>query len=93
MDRNGPAGSPGLTAPPGVCQILMDAAALLPVLQWLARVGVPLGGTLMSAGFFTSMGPPTAETPGPTIVLIYVRMVLLRVSVLTLGIGLLRSRR
>jgi hypothetical protein len=75
-----------------ICQVLMDAAMLRPALQWFARVGVPLGGILMSAGFFTSMLSPTAATPGPTVVLIYAGMVLLGLSVMTLGVGLLRKR-
>jgi hypothetical protein len=73
-------------------QILVDAAALSPALQWLARLGIPLAGILLSAGFFTSMLPPVAVTPGPAVALIYAGAALLVASVLTLGIGLLRSR-
>lgn len=73
-------------------QILVDAAALSPALQWLARLGIPLAGILLSAGFFTSMLPPAAVTPGPAVALIYAGAALLVASVLTLGIGLLRSR-
>jgi hypothetical protein len=75
-----------------ICQILVDAAVLVPSLQWLARIGIPLGGVFMSAGFFTSMGPLTARTPGPTISLAYAGMVLVGLGVPTLGIGLLRKR-
>ena len=75
-----------------ICQPLVDVAALRPALQWLARLGVPIAGILLSAGFFTSMLPPAAVAPGPGVVLIYLGAVLLAVSVLTLGIGLLRSR-
>jgi hypothetical protein len=75
-----------------ICQILVDAAVLPPALRWLARLGVPVAGILLSAGFFTSMLPPTAVAPGPTAVLIYLGAALLTVSVLTLAIGLLRSR-
>ena len=73
-------------------QILVDAAALSPALQWLTRLGIPLAGILLSAGFFTSMLPPAAVTPGPAVALIYAGAALLVASVLTLGIGLLRSR-
>lgn len=75
-----------------ICQLLVDAAVLHRALEWLVRVGVPLSGILLSAGFFTSMLPPTAETPGPTVALIYAGTVLLGVSVLILGIGLMRRR-
>ena len=75
-----------------ICQPLADAAVLSRALEWLVRVGVPLAGILLSAGFFTSMLPPTAEAPGPTVALIYAGTVLLGVSVLILGIGLMRKR-
>ncbi len=75
-----------------VCQILVDAAALARALQWLVRVGVPLAGISMSAGFFTSMAEPTATAPGGTLALVYLGMALLAVSVLTLAIGLIRKR-
>ena len=75
-----------------VGQMLTDAARLSRALEWLVRIGLPLSGILMSAGFFTSMLPPTAQAPGPTIVLIHAGMVLLGLSVLVLGIGLLRKR-
>jgi hypothetical protein len=76
-----------------VCQLLVDAAVLVPALQWLVRVGIPLGGILMSAGFFTSMYSPTAAAPGPTLNLVYAGAVVLAVSVVTLGISLLRRPR
>jgi hypothetical protein len=38
------------------------------------------------------MLPPAAVAPGPAVALIYLGAALLVVSVLTLGIGLLRSR-
>lgn len=37
--------------------------------------------------------PPTAQEPGPTLNLVYFGAVLLAVSVVTLGIGLLRKPR
>jgi hypothetical protein len=75
-----------------VAQLFVDAAVLGRGTQWLVRVGVPLAGVLMSAGFFTSMLAPTATRPGPTIALVYVGAALLVVSVVTLGVGLLRRR-
>ena len=72
-----------------LCQILADAAWLHRGFEWLVRAGVPLAGILLSAGFVTAMLPPGAETPGPTIALVYTGAVLLAMSVLTLGIGLM----
>lgn len=74
-----------------VCQVLADAANLPTPLLWLARIGVPAAAILIPAGFFLSMPLPDSATPNGWISLIYVGAVVLAVSVLTLGIGLLRS--
>lgn len=74
-----------------VCEILADAAVLSSPLVWLVRIGVPLSAILVSAGFFFSMLPPTATRPNGAISLIYVGAILLAISVLTLGVGLIRG--
>lgn len=74
-----------------VCQILADSATLPPSLLWLARIGVPLAAILIPTGFFLSMTSPTATQPNGLVALIYVGIISLAVSVVTLGIGLLRS--
>src|ERR1700686_4110197 len=73
-----------------VCQMLADAAVLPSPLIWLVRVGVPLSAILISAGFFFSMLPPKATQPNGAVSLIYVGALILAVSVLSLGIGLIR---
>jgi hypothetical protein len=72
-----------------VCQVLADAAVLPSPLVWLVRIGLPLSAILISAGFFFSMLPPTATQPSGAISLIYVGAVILALSVLTLGVGLI----
>lgn len=74
-----------------VCQVLADAAMLPPSLLWLARFGVPVAAILLPMGFFLSMTSPTATEPNGFVSLIYVGAAALAASVLTLGIGLLRS--
>ncbi len=74
-----------------VCELLADSAALPPSLLWIVRLGVPLSAILISAGFFFSVLSPAATQVSPAIGLIYVGAALLAFSVLTLGIGLLRS--
>lgn len=74
-----------------VCQMLADGAVLSSPLIWLVRIGVPLSAILISAGFFFSMLAPTATQPSGAVSLIYVGAVILAVSVLTLGIGLIRN--
>ena len=75
-----------------VCQILVDAARLSTPIQWLVRIGAPLAGILISAGFFFSVLAPTATEPSRAISLIYGGAVILAVSVVSLGVGLLRAR-
>lgn len=74
-----------------ICQLLADAATLPMPLLWLARIGVPAAAILLPLGFFLSMASPTATTPNGLVNFIYVGAVVLAVSVLTLGVGLLRT--
>lgn len=74
-----------------VCQILADSAALPVPVLWLVRLGVPLSAILISAGFFFSVLPPDATRVGGAVALIYVGALILAASVLTLGIGMLRT--
>lgn len=74
-----------------VCQILADSANLPTPCLWVARLGVPLAAILIPMGFFLSMTSPTAIQPNSLVGLIYGGAVALAASVLTLGIGLLRT--
>ncbi|MGB8889070.1 MAG: hypothetical protein WCC87_20245 [Candidatus Korobacteraceae bacterium] len=74
-----------------VCQVLADSAMLPGSLIWMVRVGVPLAAILIPLGFFLSMTSPTATQPNGTVALIYVGAIVLAISVVTLGIGLLRG--
>ena len=74
-----------------ICQILADAANLPTPLLWVARIGVPAAAILLPLGFFLSMTPVSAREPNGFISFIYLGALSLAVSVLTLGIGLLRS--
>jgi hypothetical protein len=75
-----------------VGQILVDAALLATPLQWLVRIGIPASGILISGGFFFSMLAPGAGEPTRALALIYTGALLLAVSVVSLGIGLLRAK-
>jgi hypothetical protein len=59
---------------------------------WIARHGVPIAAILMPVGFFLSVLSPDATEPNALIYLAYAGGVALIAGVLTLGIGLLRSR-
>ena len=74
-----------------ICQVLADAATLPGWLLWLARIGAPAAAILIPLGFFLSMLSPDATKPSRLVSLIYVGAVILALSVVTLGVGLLRS--
>jgi hypothetical protein len=74
-----------------VCQILADSAVLPFGLVWFVRVGVPVSAILISAGFFFSVLPPAATQAGGAVGLIYTGALVLAASVITLGIGLLKT--
>jgi len=74
-----------------ICQVLADGATLPDSLLWMVRIGVPLSAILISAGFFVSIPSPTATQPNGLVALIYAGALLLALSVVTLGIGLLRA--
>jgi hypothetical protein len=74
-----------------ICQILADAAMLPEWLLWFVRIGVPAASILMGPGFFLSMPSPDALEPNRLVRLISVGAATLALSVVILGIGLLRS--
>ena len=55
------------------------------------RSGIPTTAILIPAAFFLSVLTPAATQPNAFINLAYVGAILLAVSVVTLGIGLIRS--
>lgn len=74
-----------------ICQVLADSAVLPSPLVWFVRIGVPVAAILISAGFFFSILPPAATQPNGAVGGIYVGAVILAVSVITLGVGLIRA--
>ena len=74
-----------------VCQLLADAALLPPSVTWLVRIRVPLAAILIPLGFFLSMTSPTAAQPNSLVTLIYAGAIVLALSAVTLGVGLVRG--
>ena len=74
-----------------ICQVLVDSISISGVLAWSVRIGVPATAILMPLGFFLSVGPPDSRRPSGAIRLVYLGAVVLAISVLILGIGLLRA--
>ena len=71
----------------------VDQATLPPFWKWLARTGAPIAAILIPIAFFLSVASPGATQPNVLIDLAYVGAAFLAASVLTLGVGLIRSAR
>jgi hypothetical protein len=74
-----------------VCQMLADSAALPRAFTWLVRLGIPAAAVFLPLGFFVSMASPKRIAPNRAVWLIYCGALLLAISILTLGVGLLRA--
>jgi len=74
-----------------ICQVLVDSISLPGVLAWTVRIGIPAAAILIPLGFFLSVLSPRSERPNGAIQLVYLGAVILAISVLILGIGLVRA--
>jgi hypothetical protein len=72
-----------------VCEVLADAAQLPDALMWLVRFGVPASAILIPLGFFLSVASPSTTKPNGAIQLVYLGALVLAISVVTLGVGLI----
>ena len=70
----------------------VDEAALGAAWKWVARLGAPLAAILVPAAFFLSTLDESAQRPGPLLALAWPGALALAAAVLTLGIGLIRTR-
>jgi len=73
-----------------ICQIFVEHAALRPGFTWLVRIGVPLAAILIPMGFFLSVAF-TPDRPNEWIRSLYVGALVLALSVIVLGVGLIRA--
>jgi len=73
-----------------ICQIFVEHAALRPEFTWLVRIGVPLAAILIPMGFFLSVAF-TPDRPNEWIRSLYAGALVLALSVIVLGVGLIRA--
>ena len=74
-----------------LCQVLADSTSQTGLLDWLSRAGVAVSALLMPGGFFfSSMGAGRTE-PNRLIVLVLAGALLLALSLVSLGVGLLTA--
>ncbi len=69
-------------------QLLVDATTLAEGVQWAVRVGLFAAPLLVSGGFFFAP-PREGDKPTRFILLIYAGALILAVTMITLGLGLL----
>jgi Ni,Fe-hydrogenase I cytochrome b subunit len=74
-----------------ICEVLVDSIILPGPLAWIVRIGVPAAAILIPAGFFLSVVPARSDRPNAAIQLAYLGAIVLAISVLILGVGLVRA--
>ena len=70
-------------------QLFIDYSSFSDTINALLRVGFPLSALLVSGGFFAAAGGKHITQPTKGIVFLYIGVVLLAVSFIGLGFGLL----
>lgn len=70
----------------------VDLTNLSEKLRWLVRGSIPASAIFLPLAFFLSVLSPQATSPNGFIYLAYVGAISLAIGVLTLGIGLVKSR-
>ncbi|MEM8898681.1 MAG: hypothetical protein AAGC85_11280 [Bacteroidota bacterium] len=74
-----------------VALFFSDYAQLPPAGLWVIRIGFPMSAILISGGFFLSALGTGLTQPNGLIVILYLGAGLLVISLLTLGVGLVRK--
>ena len=75
-----------------VALLFADHAGFSAPIGWAVRIGFAAAPVLIAAGFFAAAMGEGRTRPGGLIVLLWIGVFVLASSLLTLGIGLIRSR-
>lgn len=75
-----------------VSLLFTDQAGLSSLLAWTVRIGFAAAPILVSAGFFGAALGDDRNRPGGLIALLWIGVFVLGVSLITLGIALIRAR-
>lgn len=74
-----------------VVLLFVDQANLSNSWKWFVRAGFPFSAILISGGFFAAAGTPGSSEPNNFIIILYLGMLLLAMSLIALGVGLIRK--
>jgi len=75
-----------------VALVFTDQAGLSAPIGWAVRIGFAAAPVLVSGGFFGAATGNGRTRPGGLVALLWIGVFVLAASVITLGIGLIRSR-
>ncbi len=75
-----------------IAQFLVDQSDLSQQWRWLVRAGFPLAAILVSGGFFAAAAGKGLTEPNGLVIILYLGMAVLAVSLVSLGIGLVRGK-
>jgi hypothetical protein len=75
-----------------IAQFLTDHAKLTNRWKWIVRGGFPMASILVSGGFFAAAGGQGLTAPNSFIAVLYIGILVLTISLIALGIGLIRSK-
>ena len=75
-----------------IAEILTDQANLSHISEWIVRIGFPMAAILVSGGFFASASGKNLTAPTKLIWILYKGIAVLFISLIILGIGLIRSK-
>jgi hypothetical protein len=75
-----------------IAQYLVDQSDLSHRWSWIVRVGFPMAAILVSGGFFAAAAGKGVSEPNAFVVILYLGMAVLVVSLVSLGIGLVRNK-
>jgi len=75
-----------------VTLVLSDHARISKWGLWFVRLGFPIAAILISGGFFAAATGPGLTEPNGLIWILYLGVLVLAVSLITLGVGLIRSK-
>lgn len=75
-----------------IAQFLVDQSDLSQRWRWLVRAGFPLAAILVSGGFFAAAAGKALTEPNGLVIILYLGMAVLAVSLVSLGVGLVRAK-
>lgn len=74
-----------------IVQLLVDHSSLNPLGKWWVRIAFPTAALLISGGFFFSAIGDGIQEPNAWIYVLYAGIILLALSMILLGLGLIRK--